>query len=438
MPRAEIQSSTRRAIAPALAALVLAGALVATVAGLTPAPLVVTVCVLLVGALARFVGWVQALALAPLTLLAIFLSLGQVYPDVDLPWAGANTAALGIVGGMGFAASEARLASDPELWGWTFDAAVGDSNDPALAERASSLLGSDAHVAAYALVHDLDDVALEANGRSAAVEGAALEQVRGHIAPALLEGSAPVGPEELAIGGATARRLGINVGDEVLVELDDDPVPFTVTGIVVMHLAFDTDRIGEGTLFTPEGLERAGTEPEPTGVLVDYARGVDPDDMYAGLQEDWGNTVLRPTRAVDVEQLHNVRHLPVAFSGVLAGVAVVTLAFVLLLTVRTRRRDLALLRTLGFASRQLRATLVVQAVVLVVPAALLGAVGGTVVGRLAWRVTAQGLGAPEVHVLPLATAVGSVVVAAVVTVLVALVPGRVAARAHPANVLRAE
>jgi hypothetical protein len=98
MPRVDISFSPRRAAAPALAAVALVATLVATVAGLTPAPLIVTVCVLLTASLAPTVGWVQAIALAPLGLVATFLSLGQVYPDVDAPWADANTTVLGVVG----------------------------------------------------------------------------------------------------------------------------------------------------------------------------------------------------------------------------------------------------------------------------------------------------------------------------------------------------
>ena len=104
MPRADIQSSTRLVVAPAAAALALVGTMIATAAGLTPAPLLVAVCVLLAAALALSVGWVQAAALAPLAMAATFLSLGQVYPDVDLPWATANTAVLGVIGALALAA----------------------------------------------------------------------------------------------------------------------------------------------------------------------------------------------------------------------------------------------------------------------------------------------------------------------------------------------
>ena len=148
--------------------------------------------------------------------------------------------------------------------------------------------------------------------------------------------------------------------------------------------------------------------------------------------------MLRPIRGVDVEQLHNVRYLPLWFSGFLAVVAAATLAFVLLVTIRRRRHDLALLRTLGFERRQLRSTVFVQAVTLVLPGTLLGILAGVVVGRLAWSATATGMGAPEVQVAPVAAAVAVFASSLLLACVVAAVPARLASRAHPAQVLRTE
>lgn len=350
----------------------------------------------------------------------------------------AFVAALGIVGGLGFAGSEGRLASDPELWGWTFDAVVGDGNDPAVAERAHEALADHPMVASYALVNDLDDVAIGSAATVVDVGASALGQVGGHIEPRMLAGAAPGTADEVALGGATARHLGVGIGDEVQVDLGEGPTPFTVSGLAVMNLGFDSERIGEGSILTPPGVERAGGELEPTFVLVEYAPGADPEAAYRSLRKDWGNTVLRPLRSTDVNQLHEVRYLPVGFSLLLAVLAAVTLAFVLALTLRRRRRDLALLRTLGFDGRQLRMSLAAQATTLVLPAVLFGALGGVVVGRVAWSLTATNLGAPEVHVAPVAALVAVVVGALVVTNGIAAVPGRAAARARSAVVLRTE
>jgi putative ABC transport system permease protein len=347
-------------------------------------------------------------------------------------------ATLGIVGSLGFAASEARLAGDPELWGWTFDAVVGDGNDPEIGTRADDRFADDPTVDAYSVVHDIEVASVRSGDRSADVNLAALEPRRGAIQPAMLEGSPPAGEHDVALGGATARRLGVGVGDEVHLEVGGGPAPFTVSGLAVMNLAYDAERIGEGALVTPAGLEAAGGEPNPAFVLVDLVDGVDPGVAYAALRQDWGSTVLRPIRASDVERLHAVRQLPVWFSALVAVVAAVTLAFVLTLTIRRRRRDLALLRTLGFDRRQLRSTVAVQAAALVLPAAVAGALIGVAGGRVAWTATVQGLGAPLVQVTPLGALALVIAGSLLVALVVALAPARFAALTRPAQVLRTE
>lgn len=350
----------------------------------------------------------------------------------------AFVAAVGIVGGFGYASSEARLATDPVMWGWTFDAVVGDGNDPELADRAAASLEDHPVVDAYALVNDLDAVAIRANGRVVDVGGSAVANVQGHIRPRMLAGQAPSTDDEIALGGATARQLGVDVGDEVEVELGEGPTSFRVSGLAVLNMGFDSERIGEGSILTPDGVERAGGELEPTFALVEYAPGVDPTVAYDELRDDWGNTVLRPIPTTDIDQLHSVRLLPIAFSLVLAALSVLTLAFVLMLTIRRRRHDLALLRTLGFDGRQLRATLAAQATTLLLPAVVAGAVGGVVVGRLSWTLTVASLGAPQVHVTPTVAGFAVALGALVLGNLMAAIPGRTAARTRPAAVLRSE
>jgi putative ABC transport system permease protein len=347
-------------------------------------------------------------------------------------------AAVGVVGGATFAGSEQKLANDPALWGWTWDFAVGDGNDPTIGERAPTLFGANDDIESFAAVFDLDAVELRAGDRSLDSEGSGIEVAQGHIEPRMLRGSSPSSPHEIALGGATAARLGVGVGDEVLVRLEGTEAPYTVSGIAVMNLGFDSDRIGEGSLFTVEGVERAGAEPGPTTFLVDFAPGTDLDEAYAALRRDWGNTVLRPVVPIDVFHLDTVRHLPMVFSLLIAGVGAVTLAFVLTLAVRHGRRDLALLRTLGFDTRQMRMAVAVQATTLVVPAALVGAALGVVGGRLAWRMVADGLGAPSVPVMSLGAAAGVVVGGVALGNLIAAIPGRIASRTQPAIALRSE
>jgi len=347
-------------------------------------------------------------------------------------------AAAGIVGALGFAASEQRLATEPALWGWDFDVVTGDGNDPLVDEHIEASLADNPMIAAYAKRHEMSSAGVAHGDVDLEVDLSAIEELEGHFDVRMLQGRSPSEADEIALGAATARRLGVGVGDEVDVDVDTGPYPFTVTGIAVMNLGLGADRIGEGGLVGGDAVPVLVSEPEPPFVLVRYADGVDEHRAYEMLQQEWGNTVLPATAAIDVDQLHHVRFLPVWLAGVLAVVATATLAFVLVITVRRRRHDLALLRTLGFERRQVRTTVLAQAMTLVLPGTLLGVVVGLAAGRVAWSLTTHSLGAPTVQVAPLAAMLAVVAGAFLVSWAASAIPGRLAARLHPATILRAE
>ena len=107
-------------------------------------------------------------------------------------------------------------------------------------------------------------------------------------------------------------------------------------------------------------------------------------------------------------------------------------------SVRRRRRQFALLKAQGFTSRQLAASVAWQSSVAAVVGVVLGVPIGIALGRWLWTVFADGISAvphPTVPVLSMvAVALGAIVFAN----LVALVPGRVAARTRTSLLLRAE
>lgn len=82
--------------------LLAASAVVLTVActalGFTPAPLLVCVVVLLSAVLSRPFGWVVAVAFTPIALVATFMVLGQVYPDIGVPFVRGNLVVLSMIG----------------------------------------------------------------------------------------------------------------------------------------------------------------------------------------------------------------------------------------------------------------------------------------------------------------------------------------------------
>ena len=122
----------------------------------------------------------------------------------------------------------------------------------------------------------------------------------------------------------------------------------------------------------------------------------------------------------------------------LAGGAIVALGFTLVASVRRRRRELALLKALGFTQRQLAATISWQASVAGVVGVVVGLPLGIALGRWLWS-----LFAAEVFAVPRPSVpVGSLVLVAVGALalvnVVAALPGLSAARTRIALVLRAE
>ena len=88
-----------------------------------------------------------------------------------------------------------------------------------------------------------------------------------------------------------------------------------------------------------------------------------------------------PAPPVELDRLEQIDWLPIALAALLAGFAVLAVGHGVVTRVRRRRRELAVLKTIGFERRQVRATVAWQATTLGVAGVLfglpLGAVGGS-------------------------------------------------------------
>jgi ABC-type lipoprotein release transport system permease subunit len=148
--------------------------------------------------------------------------------------------------------------------------------------------------------------------------------------------------------------------------------------------------------------------------------------------------VIGVQRPAEIVNYQSTGATPAILAIGLAAGAVVALGLTLVASVRRRRRDLAMLKTLGFTRRQLAATVAWQASVAALTGIVVGVPVGVAVGRWLWDTFAQAIYAVPDASVPVGEIVLVAVAALVLANLAAAIPGRVAARTPTGIVLRAE
>src|SRR5207248_7097251 len=111
-----------------------------------------------------------------------------------------------------------------------------------------------------------------------------------------------------------------------------------------------------------------------------------------------------PSKPNDLVNFGRVQNLPLFLAVLVALMAAATLAHVLVTAIRRRRRDLAILKTLGFQRGQLTSVVTWQATTLSLVALAIGIPLGVAAGRWTWSAFANTLGIVPSPATPLATA----------------------------------
>ncbi|MBE2998416.1 ABC transporter permease [Nocardiopsis sp. HNM0947] len=208
----------------------------------------------------------------------------------------------------------------------------------------------------------------------------------------LVEGRSPRAPEEIAVDRVTAEQAGIAVGEDTGVLLDGGHIAeVTVVG------AFDYRTLGE------HDADDAWVDPRPDVVFdarsaqehtpgfarveLAAASGADPEQVsrdaesvVAGASAASATTLAEVSDEGQRDAARELRLSLLPFAGIamLVGVFVISNTFRLLVTQRTRH--FALLRAVGARRAQVRATVVVEALVLGAVGAVLGSALGAVLG----------------------------------------------------------
>ena len=377
--------------------------------------------------------------------------------------AGSVMAVMAVTMAVVFGASLTGLVANPARYGWNWTLLMDSQGGygswpPAQMDRLVSGQPGVTGWSTFAFTQ------IPIDGQDVPVLG--LTRHLGSVEPPTTSGHPIAGPGQIELGVATMRQLGKRIGDTVTLGSGRDKRTLTIVGTVTLPsiglTLTDHVSLGRGamlpdnTLLAAQGLTpgqavHAAGEPVsvpafPSAVAIDLAPGASGEALVARISHASpggtpGGTYRLPQnriRGAAIVDAARMGSQPLTLALAVAAAAVLSLALTLLASVRQRRRELALLKTLGLTRRQVMAAVAWQASVILVVAGLVGVPLGVAAGHWAWGAFATSLGAVPVTVVPVPALLAGLVVLLVAGNLLTAGPGAVAARTPPAAVLRAE
>ncbi len=352
-----------------------------------------------------------------------------------------------------FGASLTHLTATPRLYGQAFDVWFNSLNQdgpgvsPVLAK-----LKSNPAVTAITLGTS-GSVLVDGVGTDA-IAGQAL---RGKLLVSSVSGRLPAAPGQVALGVKTLHQIHAHVGSVVTVAV---PLPnggeqtssFHVVGTASFPPDFGVVGLSSGAIFSVSGFVDAHCGPGPagSGCRSAAAKGLD-YVLLAGVKPgaagraavaryvtEFPGIATVPVTPTNLVNFGEAVNFPLILGVVLVLFGMATLVHVLVVSVARRRRELGLLKALGFVRHQAAAAVCWQATTVAAVGIVIGVPLGVAVGHLVWSGFATNLGVvpdPVIPALGIAVlATGAVVVANAL----ALGPAFVSARQRPGPLLRSE
>ena len=333
---------------------------------------------------------------------------------------------------LGFGDSLDRVLSTPRLYGWNWDVVLAgyDGTNDAIAgevERDDELTRKTEGARTVVRFEDEDLLVF------------AFERGPGHVVPTIADGRAPRAPDEVALGARTLRDLDVGHGDTLTAEGAGRPRRLTVVGTAVLPALTLGETLGlsEGAVLTLGGLERLDPALPPSLIAADLAPGATMGDVRARYEQDASVDVPAPPS--ELISYRRIDDLPLVLALVLAGLGAGVLSHAAITSARRRRREVGVLKALGFLRPQVAVAVGCEATTLAAVSLLIGLPVGVLLARWGWTAFANQLGVVAEPVVPFPWGVMAVAFGALVLALVvAALPGRSAARTNAAVALRSE
>jgi putative ABC transport system permease protein len=251
------------------------------------------------------------------------------------------------------------------------------------------------------------------------------------------EGRWATGPGEVVIDQASAEKEDVALGGSVEIATRGEARKFDVVGIATFA---DVKSIGTATfaifdldqakaLFAKDGYDRILVAGDRSGLAAAAGDGAQIRSAAADDRFDLDGL----SSFVDI-----LRTILLAFAGVALVVGAFTIFNALSIAVAQRTRELGLLRMVGASRRQVRRTVLIEALAIGLGASVLGiGVGLALAHGLDSLFTSMGLGLPmSALTLSGGTVVPALLVGTLVTLVAAMLPARRATKVAPVAALR--
>jgi hypothetical protein len=346
-----------------------------------------------------------------------------------------------------FSASLTHLTATPALYGSDYQLGFSSSNGgPGNPTSWVSSLEHDHSITAIMLA-DTGEVSIKGND----VIAVAGKAVRGPMLLSTVDGRLPTSNHDMMLGVTTLHQVGAHVGSVlgVTVQLPSGGsrrVPFRVVGTA----SFPSDAgggLGTGSAFTLAGYLNAvcppgreanacrGTFAASQNFIV-LARATSGPKGQADIARYVAQgSANRPTIPTSLVNFGEAVNFPLILGFVLALFGVATLLHLLVVSVVRRRREVGLLKALGFVNAQVAATVLWQATTVALVGVIIGIPLGIVVGRVVWNAFATNLGAVPVATIPGVTIAVLAIAVVVVANALAVIPALTSARGRSAGQL---
>ena len=364
---------------------------------------------------------------------------------------GAVVAVTVVIATLTIGSSLNTLVSRPALYGWNWTIAIDSAGGVGvLPQKAiTKALRNDPDVTAWSGMYFAQ---LQLNGHAVPVLGASPQP---SVAPPLLSGHGFNAADQVVLGPATLRQLHLRLGSTVRVSSGHSKSsvlhvvgsatfpsfggqPHTELGVGAL-LDYSLIPASARNIFNLPGggpnVELVRLRSGATSTALARLNKIVPVLERAAQDSVSVVPVQRPAEIADAGTL---RATPASLALALALGAVLALALILIATVRRRRRDLALFKALGFTQRQLASVVAWQSTVAALFGIIFGIPLGIVIGRQLWMLYARSIYAVPDSTVPIWPVILTGLGALLFANLVAVLPGRSAARTPTALVLRAE